>query len=1101
MEVWQLARPQMLYVGTQGAVTYEAIGNVELGAGSKGSVALWYHPSAEQQRGVVFMASADEGNGLMLIRSQETWVWNAVSDGTGVTVTEVSADVAWRFVVATWDFTGGPGSGVIRLYLDGQEVAGSPNTTATAPLGPPNMLQVGPGTENPYTLSRAVYDQMAIWDDAMSAQQVAELHARGRRHVPEEGDGAGSLLFRASWDGQYHADVAEGSPTASFAGAADQYCRLDLASRHRGKRFSYRIGMPSHDGSDDDRVPVMAVLMRTKWGALTETNSDEYGRLDLDGSNNAHPVGASLAPWLPSPTAPMTLRVGLHLPPDSVPWSLPVGVGAHSYYYGGRRRFVCSADCTTQTLKSATLVDEDDHWAGGELLVLSGGARNEKLKVLGNSQSGTSVTVQGALSQAPAAGDVAVVSMPRRVEPYQAEGKLHRLECDLSEVWDQERFTTLETAICGVWGYTCVNLGRVQLYPYTLEHTDVFFGKRDYDLYPEWTCTILIERIEMDGPGTYAVTEGTDDTFLVCDPDTGESIRVARFEGLERETRQPEQYATPADVQESFTAPGTWRESVLYCPSWMEYEPATGLVRALLVGIDGAGVQRVGYVLGEWDEDLGHVVWGDDPDPRNPMFELDELRAVLAGRSRLYNVPGMMNAVFEVDEGEWALVFTATVGNPDGMLTCVLTGAPDRYSFNPAEHFDESLNPLTPAMAGEDKLVAEGGGIPALANRDLEPRFVRNPWARHRSERFWGYARAKTINNIGDEVDYFLGRPLSCLVTGDFRHLRTLPWRNQLIAPTYGWFHWPHPEWFGPSTVGLVVDDGGVTNSNVSLYTSEDGVHLWPWLGKALIPRDTPPLNGNYLMPQSVPVRVGDRRVYWYRSGKDGNNFNMATIRLDGEALYRLADGALTGELLTCGLKRRGETWDELRVNADPKGGMVRVAVLDAESGDVVPGFGEDDCDAVPDDVSRRITWDGAGLSEVALPEIALRFRLTRPVVGEASPELYAWTIAQPPAGDEPSVTAVRVEGKVNPARVADPRPDLSWEYEDPQGRVQTAYQVLVASTEAKLDANEGDLWDSGVVLSAEHTAKYEGGELGSERTYFWKVRVRNSEGVWSEAW
>ena len=277
-------------------------------------------------------------------------------------------------------------------------------------------------------------------------------------------------------------------------------------------------------------------------------------------------------------------------------------------------------------------MDEDDHWAGAELMVLSGGAHNEKLKVSSNSQSGTSVTVEGALSEAPAVGDVAVVSMARRVEPFQAEGNLHRLECDLSETHDSvARFAALETAICGAWGYTCVNLGRMQLYPYTLAHADVFFGKRDYDLHPEWTCAIRIERIEMDGPGTYAVTEATDDTFLVCDRDTGESIRVAQLQGLERETRQPEQYPTPAEIQESLTEPGTWRESVLYCPSWMEYEADAGLVRALLVGIDGTGVQRVGYVLGEWDEDLGRMVWEDDPDPRNPMFELYELRAVLAG--------------------------------------------------------------------------------------------------------------------------------------------------------------------------------------------------------------------------------------------------------------------------------------------------------------------------------------------------------------------------------------------------------------------------------------------------------------------------------------
>mgnify|MGYP005636188415 CR=1 FL=1 len=193
------------------------------------------------------------------------------------------------------------------------------------------MLQIGPGVDNIHALSHAVYDQLAIWGGVMSAPQVAALYARGRRHLPVEGDGTGSLLFRASWDGQYDAEVAEGSPTASPAGAADQHCRLDLASRHRGRRFSYRIGMPAHDGREDDRVPVMAVLQRTRWGALVETNNEEYGQLELDGSNNGHPVGASLAPWLPSPTAPMTLRVGLHLPPDTAPWMLPVGVGAHSY--------------------------------------------------------------------------------------------------------------------------------------------------------------------------------------------------------------------------------------------------------------------------------------------------------------------------------------------------------------------------------------------------------------------------------------------------------------------------------------------------------------------------------------------------------------------------------------------------------------------------------------------------------------------------------------------------------------------------------------------------------------------------------------------------
>lgn len=1103
MEVLWLGRPQMLYVGRQGAVTYEAIGNAQIGPGNKGTLALWYHPSAELQQATVVRLEVDANNALEIKRNQEQWCYSAVSEGTSRVILHNSLDVAWRYVVATWDFTSGPGTSVMRFYLDGQEVPTSPRTTASAPVGPPAKISVGPTPANSYALAHGVYDQLAIWDDVMSAAQVAALHARGNLHLPQEADGNGQMLFRAGWDGQFDADVAEGSATASFEGAADEYCRLERGSRWDGKRFSYAIGIPRHDGSDDDRVPIMAVLQRTKWGVYTISNTAEYGQLTLDGSSNGHPVGASLAPWLPAPTPPMTLRVAVHVSAASAPKFLPVAVGAHSYYVGDRKRFTCGTGSTSSVVKSSALNQVDNYWTGAELQMLTGAAANQRLKVTSSSQSGQSVTVAGALSAAPASGDLGVVAVPRRVEPFQTGGNLNRLECDLSEVHEgRERFTILETAtITGGWGYSCANLGRLQLYPFTLTSAEVFFGKRDWSLYPSWVCTLLIERIEMDGPGARTATSACDDSFLVIDPGTGHSVRAWRCEGLERVKQQPTQYGNPAAIQASFTAPGTWRDSLVNCPSWMEYDPVEDRLTALLVGNDPSGVARVGYVHGTWDDATGRVRWEDDPDPRNPMFTLDELRAVVAGRGRPYNELGMINAVFQVAEDEWVLVFTATLGNPDGMAACVLTGAPDRYSFDPAKHFDPNINPLTPALAGLDKIVPEGSGMGLYGNRDYEPRFVENPWARHASERFWGYARAKTINNLGSELDYQAARPLSCQVTGDFRNLRTLPWRNQIIVPAYGWYHWPHPEWYGPSTIGLVVDDGGVTNSHVNLYASEDGVHLEKVLGAGLIPRNTPPFNADYIMPVSVPVRLGDRRLYWYRNGKSGNNFNLATIRLDGEAFYRLASDQVEGELETPVLRRRGAEWNALRVNVDPKAGAVRVAVVDAATGDTIAGYGYEDCDPIGEGVSRRVSWGGASLTEVTAEEIALRFRLSRPATGQASPELYAWVIAAPGAADRPRVKMVQVEGKVNPARVADPRPDLGWEYEDPQGSEQTAYQVLVASTEEKLDANEGDLWDSGVVLEGAHQAKYEGAALESERTYFWKVRVRNSEGVWSEEW
>ncbi|TGE24230.1 alpha-rhamnosidase [Hymenobacter aquaticus] len=96
----------------------------------------------------------------------------------------------------------------------------------------------------------------------------------------------------------------------------------------------------------------------------------------------------------------------------------------------------------------------------------------------------------------------------------------------------------------------------------------------------------------------------------------------------------------------------------------------------------------------------------------------------------------------------------------------------------------------------------------------------------------------------------------------------------------------------------------------------------------------------------------------------------------------------------------------------------------------------------------------------------------------------------------------LRCELLTNPEGIDATAPRLSWELSGPaRGLEQTAYQVLVASTPEKLAADEGDLWNSGQVSSAQsvHVA-YAGTPLRSRTLCYWKVRTWTTQGpsAWS---
>jgi catechol 2,3-dioxygenase-like lactoylglutathione lyase family enzyme len=82
----------------------------------------------------------------------------------------------------------------------------------------------------------------------------------------------------------------------------------------------------------------------------------------------------------------------------------------------------------------------------------------------------------------------------------------------------------------------------------------------------------------------------------------------------------------------------------------------------------------------------------------------------------------------------------------------------------------------------------------------------------------------------------------------------------------------------------------------------------------------------------------------------------------------------------------------------------------------------------------------------------------------------------------------LRCEKAVNPRGVKNAQPQLSWTM-TARGP-QVAYQIIVATSEEKLQSDEGDLWDSGKVLSSDASTQYRGRTLASLQRCYWKVRT-----------
>lgn len=89
-----------------------------------------------------------------------------------------------------------------------------------------------------------------------------------------------------------------------------------------------------------------------------------------------------------------------------------------------------------------------------------------------------------------------------------------------------------------------------------------------------------------------------------------------------------------------------------------------------------------------------------------------------------------------------------------------------------------------------------------------------------------------------------------------------------------------------------------------------------------------------------------------------------------------------------------------------------------------------------------------------------------------------------------PSHLAVEGIRSIAGVDIIDPRPKFGWAV--PEGAVtQSAYQILVASSEEKINNNIGDIWNSGQIRSnATQEIEHRGTQLKNGEAYCWKVRI-----------
>lgn len=98
---------------------------------------------------------------------------------------------------------------------------------------------------------------------------------------------------------------------------------------------------------------------------------------------------------------------------------------------------------------------------------------------------------------------------------------------------------------------------------------------------------------------------------------------------------------------------------------------------------------------------------------------------------------------------------------------------------------------------------------------------------------------------------------------------------------------------------------------------------------------------------------------------------------------------------------------------------------------------------------------------------------------------------------------ALRCEDRANPLGIGATRPRLSWRIEsDGSNILQTAYQIVTATSSSMAADGQGDVWNSGRISSSQSIVFYDGSALKPARRYYWSVKVWDNQGhvsKWAE--